>query len=74
MFNKISDDQIDSVPGPLVTEATALSTVPQPLPKHSLSILIFNLFVCEPSMIPSSETTHHWGKDHCTAGLQFNKT
>ena len=20
------------------------------------------------------ENTHHWGKHHCTAGLQFNKT
>ena len=20
------------------------------------------------------ENTHRWGKDHCTAGLQFNKT
>ena len=21
-----------------------------------------------------AENTHRWGKDHCTAGLQFNKT
>ena len=21
-----------------------------------------------------SEHTHHWGKDHCTVSLQFNKT
>ena len=22
----------------------------------------------------STESTHRWGKDHCTAGLQFKKT
>ena len=24
--------------------------------------------------IGKPENTHHWEKDHCTAGLQFNKT
>ena len=40
MFNK-SSRRLDSNPGPLVSEATALSTMPQPLLKKKNLILTF---------------------------------
>ena len=38
MFN-VSCQSLDSNPGPLLLEATALSTAPQPLPKISTYVI-----------------------------------
>ena len=58
MFNK-SCWWLDSNPGPLVSEATALPTAPQPLPKLSCFNLKINLFLLR------------WGGDpHCASVIQ----
>ena len=50
---------LDSNRGPLVSEATALPTEPQPLPKAHVTAM--------------TENTHCRGEHHCVAGLQFYK-
>ena len=72
MFNK-SCQWLDSNPGPLVTEATALPTAPQPLPIENILAVRQNLFSFEPT---NDRMNVEWVSDsyHCSQEEVDTKT